>query len=289
MYARLRSEQIPTPLKSTSPIRRKTDKRRLVLEEYEDDGPLPPLKRNKQDHRPVAHVFDNHRWQRADEENQAIIRRHKRLSPPFEPEQPLIKELNKRYAFLQATLHSSAISELEAAEKKLTAHAESEIDNNLEEGVKLQAKFNKLTAPLQNETVDYTATGSDGCERTVPVVIHEAIVAFEEKLDSTSAELNRLWEECGEVQAEIELLAEEVLGSRNGSDGTRRSDGRMAKGISASSSASASHEATMAEFRRGIDNMSKEVVEEMRQYEEEFLEEIENQTGNIMKSFLKRR
>lgn len=57
----------------------------------------------------------------------------------------------------------------------------------------LEAQINKLISPLRDLTIDYTATGEDGRERTAAVAIRDAISTFEAKLEAGAADLNGLW------------------------------------------------------------------------------------------------
>ncbi|KAI0842608.1 hypothetical protein F5Y06DRAFT_292541 [Hypoxylon sp. FL0890] len=299
MFARLRSEKASSPLKSDSPVRPKAFKHRLLLDDDEDNGTRAPSpKRHRQGHYSIAPLFDKYKRVRADEEDQASTRLHvrrQRPSPSPEPDHPLVTELDERYAALRATLHSAALSALSTAEADLLSYSESNIRSNRAKMATLESQLNKLLAPLQDLTVDYTATGSDGRERTETVAMRDAISAFEAKLESTAAELEQLWTSWAEAQAEIEDLGEEMLslsGSRNGSDNsvlvdeTRRSAaGDMTRGTNG---ISPSHAEALDAFAADLDKASKEVVEEMMTYEEKFLKEIEKEAGNILHSFLNR-
>ncbi|KAI1416265.1 hypothetical protein F5Y13DRAFT_186517 [Hypoxylon sp. FL1857] len=306
MFARLRSEKASSPLRSDSPIRPKTIKHRLFVndDDYddEDNEMRPPSpKRHRQGHYSIAPLFDTYRIPRASKEDQALTRLHGRRhrpSPSPEPDHPLVVELDERYATLRATLHSAALSSLRSAESSLIAQSESSIRKNRQKLGTLESQLSKLLTPLQGLTVDYTATGPDGRERTAVVAMRDAITAFEAKLESTAAELDGLWASWTEAQAEIEDLAEEMLslsGSRNGSsnstivDGARRSVGgdMTARGLNGISAAPPYAEA-LEGFGADLDQASKEVVEEMKTYEERFLKEIEKEAGNILHSFLNR-
>ncbi|KAI1380625.1 hypothetical protein F4677DRAFT_440957 [Hypoxylon crocopeplum] len=50
----------------------------------------------------------------------------------------------------------------------------------------------------------------------------------------------------------------------------------------------ASHSDAIVEFGADLDKASRDVVEEMISYEDEFLKEIEKEAGNILHSFLNR-
>ncbi|KAI1142562.1 hypothetical protein F5Y05DRAFT_409710 [Hypoxylon sp. FL0543] len=295
MFARLRSEKASSPLRSDSPPRPKKLKYHLLLDDDDDDednDTRPPSpKRHRQGHYSIAPLFDKYRRVRADEEGQHSTRLHgrrQRPSPTPEPDHPLVTELDERYAALRATLHSAALSALSSTEADLVAYSESTVRSNRQKMASLESQLNRLLAPLQDLTVDYTATSSDGRERTAAVAMRDAITAFEAKLESTAAELEGLWASWAEAQAEIEDLGEEMLtlsGSRNGSDNSVHTDGTrrsVANGISPSLAKS------LDGFAASLDKLSKEVVEEMRRNEEDVLEEIEEQAGNILHSFLNR-
>ncbi|OTB15166.1 hypothetical protein K445DRAFT_12443 [Daldinia sp. EC12] len=292
MFARLRSNIFPTPARTNSPSPPKSLKHRLFLDEdeYEDededeDTRPPSPKKRKKTHYSVAPLFDKYRRSRGDEDNQAtshIPIRHQRLSPSPDPDPSLVLELgaferrqiiypsieyeltntaplSERYANLRATVHSAAIAGLEEAEAEIIAQSEAKIHANRQKLATLEAQLNKLISPLQNLTVDYTATGEDGRERTA----------------------------AAEVQVEIDDLGEETL-SRKGSEGAadeaRLTGASTVSGISPSTSAS--HAEVLAGFGMGLDRASKDVVEEMIRYEEECLKNIEKEAGNILHSFL---
>ncbi|KAI2467555.1 hypothetical protein F4781DRAFT_307898 [Annulohypoxylon bovei var. microspora] len=287
MFARLRSEQAPTPVKSDSPIRLKSFKHRLLDEDEEDDNMPPPSpKRHKQKRYSVAPVFDKYKRLGVDEDEQVANRHHNRrqqLSPSPNPLSPLVKELNDRYVHLRATLHSAALSSLSSAESQLSAASESSIRANRQKAASLESQLQSLVAPLQDLTVDYTAVGENGRPRTAAVSIRDAVAAFAEKLESTVAELDGLWAEWAAAQAEIEELGSDVrVSSRKGS---RLNIDSSTKGMT---SASASHSEALVGFGADLDKASKDVVEEMVTYEEKFLKEIEKEAGKILHSFLNR-
>ncbi|OTA84713.1 hypothetical protein M434DRAFT_16343 [Hypoxylon sp. CO27-5] len=295
MFARLRSEKASSPLRSDSPARPKTFKHRLLLDDYEDDDTHPPSpKRYKQGHYSIAPLFDKYKRPRVDEEDQASSRLHnrrRRPSPSPEPDHPLVTELDERYATLRATLHSAALSALSTTESSLLAQSESSIRSNRQKLSALDTRLSKLVAPLQGLTVDYTATGSSGRERTVAVAVRDAISAFEAKLGSAAAELEGLWASWAEAQAEIEDLGSSMLGSRNGSDSREPADGTRRNAAASGTSGispSHSHAEAFDAFGADLDKASKEAVEEMTTYEEKFLKEIEKEAGNILHSFLNR-
>ncbi|KAI1390011.1 uncharacterized protein F4822DRAFT_220837 [Hypoxylon trugodes] len=299
MFARLRLEKSPSPLKNNSPTRQKALKRRLFLDEDEehDDARPPSPKKKKQTHYSVATLFDKYKKPRADEEDRTINRYHSRRHRPSrspEPDPPLVTELDERYTHLRATLHSAAHSLLETAETNLVTQSESSIRANRQKAATLETQLNRrLTTPLIDLTVDYAATGPDGRARTAAVAIRGAVSAFEESLASASDDLDQLWTEWAEAQAEIDelLLLSDSESSGSGSrkglspSSLRTSNGdSVTKGISASSS----HAEVLGAFKSDLDSASKDVVEEMMTYEEKFLKEIEKEAGNILHSFLNR-
>ncbi|KAI1463955.1 uncharacterized protein F4812DRAFT_463287 [Daldinia caldariorum] len=271
MSARLRSNIFPTPVKTNSSVPRKSLKHRLFLDEEEDededeDTRPPSPKKHRKTHYSVAPLFDRYRRPRSEENDKTpshIHNRRQRLSPSPDPDPPLALELGERYANLRATIHSAAIAGLEEAEAELIAQSEAKIHANRQQMAALETQLNKLISPLQDLTVDYTATGEDGCERTA----------------------------AAEVQVEIDDLGEETL-SRKGSDRAageiRLVGASIVSGISPSASAShaEAHAEALAGFGTDLDRASKDVVEEMMTYEEEFLKKIEKEAGNILHSFL---
>ncbi|KAI1800678.1 hypothetical protein F4811DRAFT_556614 [Daldinia bambusicola] len=269
MFARLHSDIFPAPVKTNPPVPRKSLKHRLFLDEDgdededEDEGEdtrPPSPKKHRKTHYSVAPLFDKYRRPRPEGDDKTpshIHNRRQRLSPSPNPDPPLALELDGRYANLRATVHSAAIAGLEEAEAELITQSETKIHANRQQMAALETQLNKLISPLQGLTVDYTATGEDGRERTAVVAIRDAISSFEEKLKAAVTELDD----------EIRLIGASVV-----------------SGISLS--ASASHAEALAGFGADLDRASKDVVEEMMTYEEEVLKKIEKETGNILHSFL---
>lgn len=99
----------------------------------------------------------------------------------------------ERYANLRAILHSAALAGLEEAEANVLTRSEADIRANRQKAATLDSQVTKLLAPLQDLTVDYTATGEDGQERTVAIAISNAITTFEKKLEAAVSELDGLW------------------------------------------------------------------------------------------------
>ncbi|KAI0108133.1 hypothetical protein F4814DRAFT_441693 [Daldinia grandis] len=298
MFARLHPDAIITPPKTDSPALLKSFKRRLSLSDDDDDDVRPPSsKKYRKTYYSITPLFDKYRMPRVDEGDQIpshIHSRRQRLSPSLDPDPPLVLELGgkinilvlyslltptpERYANLRATVHSAAIAGLEEAEADLVAQSEANIRANRQKMAVLEVQLSKLVSPLQDLTIDYTATGEDGRERTAAIAIRDAISTFEAKLEAAA-----------ETQAEIEDLAEETLsrkGSDGAADGMRLSGASVVSGISPS--ASASHVDGLARFGTDLDRASKDVVDEMMTYEEKFLKEIEKEAGNILHSFLNR-
>ncbi|KAI1773432.1 hypothetical protein F4818DRAFT_109431 [Hypoxylon cercidicola] len=77
-----------------------------------------------------------------------------------------------------------------------------------------------------------------------------------------------------------------LLLSRNGSpdDARRHAGDKATRGIAAP--ASAPHDDAVVGFSSTLGKASKDIVEEMRQYEKKFLKEIKEEAGKIMQSFL---
>ncbi|KAL7623163.1 hypothetical protein AAE478_006844 [Parahypoxylon ruwenzoriense] len=267
MSARLHSKQIPTPLKSDSPRQPNTLKRRLFPDEDEDEDEdehdenvRPPSPKRRVQHHSVAPLFDKYKRFRTDEDGPSGRGHHQRLSTSPDPESPLVTEIDERYARLRATLHSASLAGLEEAESELTARTDDNVRTNRQKLATLEGQMERLLAPLQNLTVDYTATGEDGRQRTAAVAIRDA----------------------AEALAEIEALGNEVLylqslqsrkGSRpgGGSDAIEAQRRRLddereevdlvaieTKGISAD---------VATEFDEDLDEVSKDVAEEMEMYE----------------------
>ncbi|XXH03815.1 putative phosphoglycerate mutase pmu1 [Hypoxylon texense] len=298
MFARLRTSQIPTPVRSDPPQHPKAFKHRLFVGDDEEDNnskrPLTP-KRPKHTHYSAAPIFDRYKKPRVEEEEDDSLRRfynrRRHLSPSPDPDPPLVTKLNDRYATLRATLHSAALAGLEEAEQELSAGATASIRGHRQQLAALDAQVAKLAAPLRDLAVDYTAVDRSGRERTAAVAIRDAAAAFERKVEAAAGELDGLWASWAEAQAEIEALAREMLSSssssRNGSSEVRLDGGDKAtRGIAPETSAS--HDDALVGFGAALDEGSKEVVDEMRTYEEEFLKKIQQEAGNIMNSFLNR-
>ncbi|KAI2639071.1 hypothetical protein GGS26DRAFT_543784 [Hypomontagnella submonticulosa] len=100
MFARLQSEQVLTPLKSDPPPNSKSFRRRLLFDDDEDEGggTRPPSpKRHRQTHYSVAPLFGKSKRVSVDEDDHAGSRtydRRQRLSPPTDPEPPLVMQLD---------------------------------------------------------------------------------------------------------------------------------------------------------------------------------------------------
>ncbi|KAI2606394.1 uncharacterized protein GGS25DRAFT_524061 [Hypoxylon fragiforme] len=198
MFSRLRSEQTFTPLKSDPPRRLGTLKRRLQINEDEDEDELCLVspKKKKQAYYSAAPLFNKFKRFKTDEVDRHIPRtynRRQRMSPSPDPEPAVITELQERYANLRAILHSAALAGLEEAEANVLTRSEADIRANRQKAATLDSQVTKLLAPLQDLTVDYTATGEDGQERTVAIAISNAITTFKKKLEAAVAELGGLW------------------------------------------------------------------------------------------------
>lgn len=109
------------------------------------------------------------------------------------PSTPANAKATERYTNLRATLHSEAFDDLEGAEAKLVADSEGNIRKNRQKLAALEAPVKKLLAPLRDRTVDYTAVGADGRERTAAVSIGDAVAALEQQVEAAEGELERLW------------------------------------------------------------------------------------------------
>ncbi|KAI0164379.1 hypothetical protein GGR52DRAFT_575728 [Hypoxylon sp. FL1284] len=244
MYARLRSPQIPTPAKSDPPQQLKAFKHRLFAgKDEENDGRPSTPKRKRYS---IAPIFDRYKRPRHDEAGNSQCRyydRRRRPSPSPEPDPPLVTELND----LRATLHSAAMEALEGAEAELVDAAGDDVRANRQRLATLEARASRLLAPLRDLTVDYTATDSAG-RRTVAVAIRDAAEA--------QAELE-------DVGREIRMMA---LSSSNGSSVSE--DGRGMGAGSVSSGRAPTQDGAKAGFRKDLEDASREVVDEMRIYEE---------------------
>ncbi|KAI0885433.1 uncharacterized protein GGS22DRAFT_160898 [Annulohypoxylon maeteangense] len=279
MFARLRPEQAPTPLKSDSSARFKSLKRRLFASDEEDDDiRSPPQKRPKQGHYSITPLLNKYKNLADDEDDQPSTRQHGRrrhLSPS--PDSELVKELDgkpltralpnhttnadpDRYTHLRATMHSAALSSLSTAEHELAASSERSIRSKRQNLASMESQLKSLVAPLRDLTVDYMATGENGLPRTVAVNIRDAISAFETSLEKTVTELAGLWEEWEETQVEIDGLAAELGASSRGDDGG------VGKGV-VGGTASARDEVVVG-IAADLDKASEDVVEEMATYEE---------------------
>lgn len=103
MFSRLRSEQTFTPLKSDPPRRLGTLKRRLQINEDEDEDELCLVspKKKKQAYYSAAPLFNKFKRFKTDEVDRHIPRtynRRKRMSPSPDPEPAVITELQGRWS-----------------------------------------------------------------------------------------------------------------------------------------------------------------------------------------------
>ncbi|KAI1091290.1 hypothetical protein F5B19DRAFT_278998 [Rostrohypoxylon terebratum] len=302
MFSRLRLEQAPALTKSDSSSLFEMLKHRLYDEgEGEDeedmpedvnwnpaDGDLeehidwePPRKQRRQS--AITHLKNKKGLPSIHEENQPSNRQYgrQRLSHSPDPESPLVKEVEDRYTHLRATLHSATRSSLASVESELVAASESSIKTKCKQMLALGSEMLSLVSPMLNLDVDYMATDEGGHARTVTIAIGAACSALEEKIDSTEAEVNRLWAEWEQSEVEIkEIVSDLGLLSTNEPDSNHTSrDG---------ANFSSSHSKTLAEFDSDLDQAEKEVLEEMAMYEERFIKEIEIEAGKILHSFLSR-
>lgn len=99
MFARLRTAQIPTPVRSDPPQHLKAFKHRLFIDDDDEDNDRRSLtpKRPKHAHYSVAPIFDRYKRPRIDEEDNSHYRlynRRRHLSPSPDPDPPLVTELN---------------------------------------------------------------------------------------------------------------------------------------------------------------------------------------------------
>ncbi|XDG04394.1 hypothetical protein ABKA04_004009 [Annulohypoxylon sp. FPYF3050] len=291
MFSRLRSEEAPLPPKSDSSSRFKTLKHRLYDEGDEDEPEEyvnwppgdedpqeyinwePPRKQARQS--AVAHPKKKKGLLNMDEDDQPPNRQHgrRRLSPSPDSESPLVKEVEDRYTHLRATLHSAARSSLASVESELSAASESSSKTKCKQILSLSSEISSLVSPMLNLDVDYMATDESGRARTVTIAIGAAYSALEEKIDSTEAEVNRLWAEWEQIDTEIREIVSDL-----GLLSPKEPDSKHVSYNGASSSA----------LDSDLDQAERAVLEEMAAYEEEILKNIETEAGKIMHSFLSR-
>ncbi|KAI5922681.1 hypothetical protein F4810DRAFT_711274 [Camillea tinctor] len=273
MYARLYTDHLPTPLPTKPAPKSVTFRDRLVVDD-ENAFRSPPKK--PRTHYSAISLFDRHRKPPIDEDDPSHDHlRARRYQPSPSPEhEPLIMtELITRYTDLRTTLHSSVVTRLEEAQKELTTQAVDGIKANQTELAQLQARSNQLHAPLRAAKIDYEAVGEDNQKRQATVAIEDAIRAFEQKLESAAAEIAAL------------LAAPEAPppSSPDDGEGERRRGGGLPKLTSGMPS---SHREAVLGFVGDLDKESKEVVDEMMEYEKEFLQKIEDEASSIVQSFL---
>ncbi|KAI0892148.1 hypothetical protein F4806DRAFT_500311 [Annulohypoxylon nitens] len=290
MFSRLRSEEPPAPSKGDSSSRFKILKHRLYGEGDEDE-PEEYVNWGPGDENPEEYMnWEPPRKQRRqldiakrkkkglpnmDEDDQPPNRQHdrRRLSPSPDSESPLVKEVEDRYTHLRATLHSAARSSLASVESELSAASESSTKTKLKQILSLSSEISSLVSPMLNLDVDYMATDESGRARTVTIAIGAAYSALEEKIDSTEAEINRLWAEWEQTDAEIREIVSDL-----GLLSPKEPDSEHVSRNGASSS----------EFESDLEQAEKAVLEEMAVYEEELLKNIETEAGKILHSFLSR-
>ncbi|KAI5860305.1 hypothetical protein GGS23DRAFT_599674 [Durotheca rogersii] len=300
MSARLRPEQVPTPVRSDSPPRGVTLKHRLFCDEGADeeaDHVRPPAPKKRARHTcSVAPLFDRHKAARPDEHDRRAPGflgpgRRQRRSPSPDRESPLAAELDARYAHLRATLRSAAHAGLAEAEAELSAGVDASVRASRERAAALESQVARLLTPLRDLSVDYTATGADGRQRTAAVAIRSAVAAFEAELSSARDDLDRLWAERDAAQAEIEALGREVLQGHPPQLASLRKGDRQGEGTGDGEKGKEKEESgeraiVQAELGAELDRAGDEAIEEMALYEDKFLKEIENEGGNILRFVL---
>ncbi|KAI1500783.1 hypothetical protein F5X99DRAFT_409705 [Biscogniauxia marginata] len=261
MYARLHTDHLPTPLPLPNQPAHKVTTLRDRLIDGSESTARPQLDKPRA-HYSIASLFNRYRKPSVNEDDSSIerLRTHRYpRSPSPEPEPPIIAELTSRYAELRTTLHSGIVTRLEEAQEELTNQAVDSIKAKQIELAQLEARSNQLYAPLRSAKVDYEAVGEDNQKRQT----------------------------TEEAQAEIEELGKEALlaaSSSSSNDGiSKHLRGALPK---LTSGMSPSHIDAVVEFASDLDKESKEVVEEMMEYEKEFLQKIENEASSIVQSFL---
>ncbi|KAI1635122.1 hypothetical protein F4809DRAFT_642825 [Biscogniauxia mediterranea] len=257
-------EHLPTPLPAKPAPKPITFRDRLLVDNKNTTRSPPKKPRT---HYSAASLFDRHRKPTIDGNDSSIdpLRpRRYQPSPSPEPEPPIISELTTRYTELRTTLHSSIVTRLEEAQKELTTQAVDSIKTRQIALAQLQARSNQLHAPLRTAKIDYEAVGEDGQKRR------------------TTEEAQAEIEELGREEEALRAVARPSSSEDDGGGGKRR-DGDFPK---LSSGMSPSHREIVLGFASDLDKESKEVVEEMVEYEKEFLQKIEDEASSIVQSFL---
>ncbi|KAI1081435.1 hypothetical protein F5B20DRAFT_588488 [Whalleya microplaca] len=247
-------------------------KHRLLMdleddEDQENRRPPPPRRQTQYS---AAPFFEKYRKPRPGLDYQGMPNAHTRAQLPRSPSpdlsSPLATEINENYAYLRATLHSAVITRLEEAEAELTAQTTAPIKSNRLEAARLEEQFNHIIAPLKNLAFDIDMVGESGQSSVQSVVIGDILAGFASKLEAVE-----------EAQAEIEALGKAVLAG----DQAAATAGEIIE-------ISEPHVHATAEFGTELEQASKEVVEEMVEYEKKILQKIEQEAGNIVQSFLNR-
>ncbi|KAI0024137.1 hypothetical protein F4780DRAFT_775970 [Xylariomycetidae sp. FL0641] len=273
MAARLISEQPPTPKWSDSlqhDMAPPPRKHSLIIDEGEDDARPPSSKKQRAYYSAAALLGRPGGFNRnADEQSIDRLRARRYVrSPSPEPEPQAIVGMREHYAKVRDALHTTTVMDLEATQASLTKQAVGDINANI------------VSAHQLGDTAAHMHRGILGARVEVPSQPGDH--------DNGGESLVKISEVLGELERRIEQttkdLASAVVGSIRGE--TTETAARRTNGIS-SGSPSGPYEKALAEFAAELGHASSEVVEDMGKYEKKFLQRIQNEAGELIKSFLK--
>ncbi|KAI0134159.1 hypothetical protein BJ170DRAFT_187369 [Xylariales sp. AK1849] len=139
--------------------------------------------------------FDQYRSGRDDsggsygEVNHGRHRRRRSRSP----ESPVVRELQEKYSNLRLTIHSSAITQLEASQEEMTTEVTSEIKANQVAIARLSEAHSRLTSPIMEVQANKVTNTPGVGKRTEVVNMFIEFQDFEARIKAVSTELEQLW------------------------------------------------------------------------------------------------
>ncbi|KAI1336779.1 hypothetical protein F5Y15DRAFT_418599 [Xylariaceae sp. FL0016] len=280
-YARLRSvDPLPTP-KTVWPkgYVRQPDQ----LPEGNAEFDLPPRKKKRETYSAAALLEKDKRTKWA--EYQPPHKNSRRPSPfPGQPQlpehpNPLVDTLHDKFSHYTSVLHAKGLNALDEVQNDVSTQVVANVRAQATEACRVFDRDQYLRKTLLDSVVVLKEDNTSEKE----VVMKDAIASFEERLTTTTAELEQLWNSWENTQTAIDALHLEMAAGA-GDDNTRKT-ADLATGASGMSP-SPSHKRAVEGFIADLDKSSKEVVEEMTLYEKEFLKKINHEASGIIQSFL---
>lgn len=173
------------------------------------------------------------------------------------------------YGNLSLTLHSAAVSQLEAAQEEVTREVVGGIKEQQQRVARRAAAHDQLAASVLSARASKTATSPGGRSQSTEIVdMAVAATVFDDELCAATTEFARLRAEWEDACAEIEAVGRE-LQAYQGLD----ADVELGKGSTAQQPSreieemESEHGAAVAEFREELETLSVDAVAEYKSYE----------------------